>query len=232
MATTRSQMRTLFRKEVRIDPNGIVWDDTTANTFFEQARLRLQSDGQFNWPENQGQTQTITTTAGTEQYAQDSTLGRYTLVMFDTIELYPTEFENAKRANPQDTQGKPVGYYLSGSNVGIYPIPDGTHTIKAYFRQRFAELTADSGTGGVIIFPDSMAPCMAKYMAYLAWSQPRGNKATANEKLEEYKAMLEEHKNTYLVKDTADLSKNYVVPRRRRGLRRGLSLPANLNKWL
>lgn len=210
MSTTLSQARTKFRNEVKIDPNGKVWDNTMVNGFFNDAYLKVQADGHFNWPGTTEQTSdTVSLVAGTQEYTAPTNIALVELVTLSTTPLYPIDFVEAKRRNLTNAQGTPSRYYFRGEKIGFDPIPNSSGTVNIYFRAILASLSAD---GDTIKLPDNFVPAIVKYMAYLAWSSPRGNYDTAQQKLADYERELSLLKLTYLVKDLSSL--DYSVQRR------------------
>ena len=76
MAKTRANLITDLRNELTIDPNAKIWTNTELIGYLDSAYLQIQQDGNFRWSENEGGTDTTTTTAGTQEYALPSDLGK------------------------------------------------------------------------------------------------------------------------------------------------------------
>lgn len=210
VAQNRAQLRASFRNEIKTDPNGKIWSDAEVNNFADIALLKLQRDGDFRWAENENGSTTFTLVAGTREYSLPSDFGRMELVQRSSDILEMTTFEDVRYHNPLDVQSTPNEYYLRGSNIGFDPVPNAGTTVNAYYRKRLPYLTSDVVT---IVFVDpSFAHAIVKYMAYLAWSSPRGNKQHALEKLDDYKETLSVLRTAYLFRDSANLT--LKIPRR------------------
>lgn len=209
MATNRSQLRTKFRQEMRTDTSGKIWTDTIVNDLFTRAHLKFQRDGQFNWPENQGDSDTISLVAGTREYAYATDLGRMEFLMLGTNKLKDSDFETVTRKNPNNNQGKPFYYYLRGANIGFEPVPDGNDSsVTMYYRGIVSPPTDDTTN---LTLRDDYVPAIVKYMAFLAWSQPSGNPQRAASKLGEYGIEIKTLRDAFQIRDNAVL--NYKVQR-------------------
>lgn len=216
MSTTLSDLRSKLRAEMKTDPSGKIWGDSQITDFANQAYLQIQVDGQFNWPANQGTSGIVSLTQGTREYSLPSDFGRLELAMLSTTKLWEIDFTDAILRNPTSSQSTPSTYYIRASNMGFDPVPSGTATVTLYYRKVLTSLSADAD---LIAFPDSFAPVMVQYMAYLAWNGPRGNADGAAKHLATYDEGLSRLFGTYQLRDTASLQYktrrgNYSMPYR------------------
>lgn len=205
MATTKADLRTDLRTELKTDPNGKIWTDAVLDDYVTQAYFQIQSDGLFGWPANENGSGTITTAAGTQEYALSglSLFGQVELILNSSTELFPDTFKSVKIRNPLNVQGTPIYYYIRGANMGFDPVPSSALSISVYYRKILAALSTDSTE---MALTDDFAPAIVKYAAYLAWSSPRGNRQEAEYKLPDYQRELIKLRNAYLLRDLTALN--------------------------
>lgn len=185
--STRAQLRTKLRTEIKIDPNGKVWNDTTLDQFINSAYFQVQKDWNFNWSENDGN-YSFSLTSGTQEYALPTGFIRTDLVRYAGTELFPTSKVDLKRIYSSFVSGTPSRYYVNGGFIGLDVIPNVTGTLDIDYRKQLTAFTSDSDNSS---FPETMDDVMTKYGAYLAWSTTKGNEQTAQLKLADYKQELE-----------------------------------------
>lgn len=210
MSTTLSDLRSDVRTEMKTDPNGKVWSNAQLTDFANQAYLQVQMDGNFGWGVSENGSSSQTFTAGTQEYSMPSDFGRLEFILLSGNKLQPLSFEEAKIRNPNSTQSTPTHYYIRGSSIGFDPVPNSASSATIYYRKILTALSSDSDA---ISFSDNFAPAMVKYMAYLAWSSPRGNEQYAAARLEDYEREMNRLRAIYLYRDKADF--NYYAVNRR-----------------
>lgn len=195
-----------LRNELKIDPNDKIWSTAVKTGYINQALLKIQSDGNFNWNENEEGSSSGTTVAGTAEYSLPSDFGKLYLLTFDTVPFtldYKTTLKDALIRNPNLVQGKPCRYYLSRGKLGFDPIPDSSYTYTFKYQKKIARLEDDADE---IPYPVDFDDAIVKYAAYLAWSGPRGNAQTAQQKLIDYKELVNTLRSAYLFQDLQDLT--------------------------
>lgn len=172
--TTLLDLRLLTRSTyLKIDPNAKVWSDDTLDVFINQAYHKIQSDMSFEWPEYETST-TITTVAGTEMYSKPSDFVRIIGLYDDTYNL--TKTTKQQTMINRATQSKPSSYYLYGSNIGFYPLPDNAYSIDLLYYRQLPLLTSSQGSG----LPYEYNQVIALYATYLMLiSVEKQNKAVA-----------------------------------------------------
>lgn len=210
MATTLSDLKSALRTELRIDPNDKIWPEATKEKYLNAAYRRIQRDGQYNWRENQVEYD-ATLTAGTEKYNLATIFGTDDFVRLDFIQLKDS-LTNLRcsdlatvRTRGTTGQGMPNEYFIYGNYIGLYPVPDSAYTLLVLYRKRLPTMTSAVD----MALPDDFADAIVKYAAYLAWSSPRGDRMSAQEKMADYQELLSELKITYLMQDTKQLKFGY-----------------------
>lgn len=102
----------------------------------------------------------ITTANGTRLYALDSDARPSYLYEWSfqdetsgdvPISLASREYVQKHDPKYDETTGKPHLVYLEGTQLGIYPVPDGTYSLSYQFKSPFTRLSATSDT---FIVPD------------------------------------------------------------------------------
>lgn len=93
-------------------------------------------------------TTSITTVTGTQEYARQGliTIGHIT---YDGDKLKKVDFRSLYAADGDATtsdasSGSPVYYYEWGSNIGLWPIPDASSTVKIWGMDECAQITTAS----------------------------------------------------------------------------------------
>ena len=114
MATTLATLRSNLRTELKIDTKKNVWTDDTLDGYINDAYMQVQKDGDYDWRQNIGITQTLTIVGGTAEYALPADFVRITLVMFDGFTLREITKERARQADGKNfpTTTTPNKYYV------------------------------------------------------------------------------------------------------------------------
>lgn len=159
--TTLQDLRLLTRSTyLKIDPNAKVWSDDTLDVFINQAYHKVQSDMSFEWPEYETSVE-ITTVAWTETYTKPSDFVRLIWLYDDTYNLTKTSKQQTMIVRA--TESKPSSYYLYGSSIGFYPVPDNAYTIDLLYYRQLPFLTSSQGSG----LPYEYNQVIALYATYL-----------------------------------------------------------------
>lgn len=187
---TRLTYRSRLRRELKIDPNARIWNDTTLNDNIQQALYQIQQDGNFDWPFNDGSYST-STVIGTSTYALPSTFSRIELgtVKYNGGVLTPVDYRWLVSTNSSlAVNGTPTYYYLRGNNIGLFPRPSAVQTLEFLHRAKLEAFADDTTDNGI---PDEFTEAVAQYAAYLSWSDMEGRNDKAIENLQNYKQVME-----------------------------------------
>ena len=216
---TRSDMRTLFRAWVNDGGSAPLTTDAVFNTYLTRW---FEDFGAFlMWPRGE---QTIAPTVGTAAYNLNSDFISFWKVLWEnttsgattTQELAPTTEAQLARSDPNyrnQANGTPAYYYLNNTisnqgvrQVAVYPPPDtsASRQIRVSYVQIQAALTADSGAGGIPVFPVQTHILGVMYAAHLHYIALNPTKAGLF--LEMYLAHRLKHKNIMLDESRENLS--------------------------
>lgn len=199
MASTRAELRSQLRTEIKIDPNGKIWNDSTLNIYINRAYLQIQKDGNFDWQENDANT---SYTPAAQETALPSDFWKVKLVRYNWTELWKTTKIQLKREYQTFVSWTPDRYYLYSNKLWTDVIVT-SWTIDLEYKKINAKFTADTDESA---YPDDFDIAITKYGAYLAWSSPRGNTQTASSKLQEYRLELDTLRSTFIFNDDNDLT--------------------------
>ena len=213
--STREQLRSDLRDEIRIDPNGKMWGDSVLNSYINQAIFQIQKDWNFGWRENQGGNSLFSLVSWTQEYDLPSDFIRVELVRYNGTELYKTTKNELKKQYDSFTSWSPCGYYILWTKIWFDVIPDGGNIDFDYLK-RVPSLASDDD---IMAFPDDFDLAVVKYASYLAWSSPRGNEQTAWTKKQEYDMIMNSLRAWYIFYDTNDLSFGVARGRQRTSAR-------------
>jgi len=194
MASTRSQLRTQLRTEIKIDPNWKIWTDSTLNNYINRAYLQIQKDWNLDWQENDANT---TYTVSAQETALPDDFGKVILVRYNWSELNWTTKTALKREINTFQTATPSRYYLYSNNLWTDTIPTWW-TIDLDYKKIIAWFTSDTDESA---YKDTFDTAITKYAAFLAWSWPRGNETTAANKLQEYNLEKDTLSNMYVFND-------------------------------
>ena len=202
MATTLATLLSSERTELKIDNQKNIWTDATLTSYINEAIRQIQTEGNLDWAENVGGTQTDTVVAGTSAYAYASDLARIEVVKLDeTVLTQESKATLVKRYDITKT-GTPTSYYIEGANVNLFPVPTAGGTLTTTYRKRLSLLVSDSD---LLAFPDDFAPAIVHYAAYKAWvGYGGGSSGNAGLELQAYEASLNIIKSVYLVFSQSD----------------------------
>jgi hypothetical protein len=182
---TGSQLLQLLRDELKMDYADLIWKQDEKLRFINTALHKIQSDGLYNWGENDDLA-IISTTAGQEEYDLPVGCVRINQIILDDsrYKLRYTTKGNVLRRNVNT--GKPSEYYLFQNKIGLFPTPDGAYSLKCLYQK----LLPSIGLTDEFPLSDEFIQPLIKYSAYLAWSTPRGNQGEAEYKLQDYNRSL------------------------------------------
>lgn len=188
MATTPAQLVSAVNTELRVNTGNKIWSTSTILGYINQAIRRVEVDLRFESNANAPASSTTSTVQGTAEYDLPADFAEMDMVQLNNgsniYTLYPIEYQETLLLNPNNTQSQPSNYYIRGSKIGMYQIPDSSsYTILLFYRKLVSSLT----TGGSDLeLNDVYVPSIVKYAAYLAWSSMRGNEQAAEQKRQQY----------------------------------------------
>ena len=196
--STRAELRTLTRNELKIDTNWKIWSNTVLDWYINRAYLQIQQDWNLDWQENDANTTYSPT-------VQETTLpvdfGKLTLVRYDGQELANTTKIDLKRKNIAFLSWKPSKYYLYWWKLWTDTIPS-SWTIDLDYKKIIAWFTSDVDTSA---YSKNFDTAIVKYSCYLAWAAIRNDNASAL-KLQEYKIEKQILIWSYIYNDTNQLN--------------------------
>lgn len=200
--STRSDLRSDLRVELKIDPNGKIWSDSTLNSYINQAYARIQKDWNFAWRENQANT-TFSTTVWTQEYSLPSDFWKVQLVRYAWTNLLKTDKITLKRQYSSFVSWTPSKYYIYWAYVWFDVLPSGTWTVDFDYVKILTPFSADSDSSAFWVDFDA---AIVKYAAFLAWSSIKWKENTAQSKLQEYQIELDTLASSYIFDDIDDLT--------------------------
>ena len=209
MASTRADLRSDLRTELKKDPNGKIWGDPSLNWYLKTAYIKFQKDGNYEWRENDWNT---TYTPSAQETTLPSDFGKVVLVRYNWSELKKTDKITLKREVTEFQSWTPSRYYIYWSNIGTDTIPSAG-TVDLDYRSINAFPTDDTTE---IAYWDDFDIAIIKYAAFLAWSSIDGKQNTAANELQEYELELSTLYSTYIFDDINDLT--YRLQRRGSGV--------------
>lgn len=210
--STLSALRSRARTELKIDPNGRVWSDATLNQNINQAVLQIQQDGDYNWDFNDGD-YSVPTVASTATYALPSDFVRieYGSIKWNENPLDPKDYRTLFRNYDLTQEGTVGWYYLRGSNIGLYPIPDNAQTLTYLYRAKLATMSSDTDDSGM---PDAFDEAICAYAEFLCWMDVK-DKEQQDRAFEKYGVCMEGLNAQYLGRrDEANFQFDYetIIP--------------------
>ena len=199
MASSLANLRSDLRTQLKIDPNGKIWNDSALNGYINDAHLQVQRDGDFSWKENITGNFSPTMVVGTAEYALPDDFVRVLQVMINGgIKNVITKQEAKRRdgINYPIQSGEPSNYYINGNFIGLWPVPNAIKPFSIDYKKKMPSLDSDSET---IDFNTDYDSAIANYAAYLAWSGYRGASAQAQVELTNYQRIIDVLKQSYLL---------------------------------
>lgn len=121
----------------------------------------------------------ITTSNGTRLYALDGDARHFHLLEWSfqdetsgdiPLELATREYVQRRDPRFDENSGKPQFVYRDGTQLGIYPVPDGIYSLSYQFRSPFTRLSATSDT---FLVPDEWLRFVELHAVFL-YEQRKG----------------------------------------------------------
>lgn len=202
MASTRSNLRTELRNELKKDPNGKIWSDSVLDTFIDKGYFKVQKDGGYDWRENEAN-YSFSLTSGTQEYAIPSDFGKTILVRYNGTPLLKTSKTTLKRKYTSFVNGTPSQYYTFGSNIWFDVIPNVTGTIDWDYKSINKLGASDSSESA---YSEDFDAAIVLYAAFRAWSTIPEMWGVAAQKNSEYLLELDTLFSSYIFDDINDLT--------------------------
>jgi hypothetical protein len=165
MAISQSSLFSKFRQKMR-DPNGKIWPDAQLLDIANRSLFRIESEIQYHWPDNVATNDTISLVSGTAEYALPTDFGEYDIITIGTNVLDSRDempYEQFVRLTTSASSSTPSMFYLRGTNIGFYPIPDGVESSAVLrYRKTVGEIVMEDAD---IPFADSFLPLILDVMA-------------------------------------------------------------------
>lgn len=202
MATSPAQLVSSVNTELRVNTGNKIWSTQTILGYINQAIRRVEIDLRLEANSNAPASSSTSTVAGTAEYALPTDFAELDMVQLNNgstiFTLYPIEYSQTLLLNPNNTQGQPSNYYIRGSNIGLYQIPNGVYSLLLFYQK----LTTSLSVGGANLdLNDVYVPSIVKYAAYLAWTSMRGNEQAAESKRQQYLEEISIHQVRLLAQD-------------------------------
>jgi len=151
---------------IKIDPSGKVRGDSTLDALLNRAYFQVQKDWQHRRPTQQAW-YSFNTQQWVGEYPLPSDFIKMDIPLYDYNPLSKTERSTLKKVlTGAFTQGKPFSYYIFGSNIGLYPVPNTTGTVDIEYMKKLPKLTASQDS----ILPEDFDDAICVYAAYLAFN--------------------------------------------------------------
>lgn len=171
--------------EIKTDPNKKIWSDDLWTYYINQAIRQIEKDGGYDWDVNDGYNE-LSLIGGIQEYDLPSDFVKLENVYIDTSVLSQTNKNYVLSLGTATS--RPNQYYIRGSKIGFYSVPDSSYTAKMLYKRKTTSLSSANPN---LEFDDDFGVAIVKYSAYLAWSSPRSGYNDAQTKLNDYKMALE-----------------------------------------
>lgn len=211
MATTLTLYKDRLRAELKIDPNGRVWSDTSLTRALNDALEQIEQDGNFDWPFNDGEV-SDSTVIDQAAYALPTDFVRVELdgVKYNKKELTSASYNWLYKQNYFDQSGNPVYYALRGDNIYFAQKPSEVQTYEVLYRKKLTTMSANSDDPGL---PTEFDHAMTKWAAYILWSTIEGRENKAISAAQDYQEAIKGLFDQYLgTRDDVNYNMSFEVP--------------------
>lgn len=186
-----SNLQTLISKlrtELKIDPNGRVWNDTTLERAIGDAIDQIESDGNYDWHFNNAEN-SENTVIGQSGYDLPDNFVRLEndTVLYNSAELYPIDYNFGWKNNYFSTNGTPSNFALWGDKIYLGKAPDAIQTLKYLYKKKQTPMVALSDDSGL---PSGFDTACIKWAAYLCWSTIEGKENKAISAAQDYQEAM------------------------------------------
>lgn len=114
--------------DITRDPNNRIWNLATVDRAINSAYQTVQQELE-NFIDETNATQTISTTASTQEYTLPSLFLKLQSVTNDGNALFRTEKKKIIENGNITTTGSPIYYYIRGNEIWLYPTPTTAWTL-------------------------------------------------------------------------------------------------------
>ena len=163
LTSLRSTARDLF---IKIDPNAKVRSNDVIDSLINMGYVQVQTDGNNERREQQTES-TFSTVVGQQTYSLSTyapSFLKITAVIYNETPLNKIFREDILRSSSVTNSGSPIGYYIYGANIGLYPIPSAVDTVTALYCKSLPTITTSQDS----LLPSDFDRAICEYAAYMA----------------------------------------------------------------
>lgn len=150
---------------IKIDTNGKIWWDNTLDSIINRAYFQLQKDWWHKRPQ-QYANNTQNTIGGTQEYDLPSNFIKLDLARYEWQELSKASKSDIKRIYATMTNGKPYAYYIYGTKIWLFPVPDTIGVLDLDYYKKLEKLSSTQDSE----LPEEFDDAICAYSAYLAFN--------------------------------------------------------------
>jgi hypothetical protein len=165
-------LRSKLRSELKIDPNGRIWNDTVLNRAINDSIGQVESEGNYDWHFNNAEN-SESTVIGQSGYDLPDNFVRLEAdtVLYDSASLRPIDYNFGWKNKYFTTSGTPSSYSVWGDKIYLAKMPDSIKSLQYLFKKKQTAMVADSNDSGL---PSEFDLSVIKWAAYLCWSTIEG----------------------------------------------------------
>lgn len=192
MSASLSVLRSITRDEMKVDKNGKIWSNSSMDRLLKISHRKIQKDLDWAFPANEPLSLLEIPTDGSLEY--DLIVHKVAvvqLVKVNNIRVSPLSRKRRELMGSNLTNsGQPSRYYLRGGSIGFNTVPSSGSVISILHLLKVDPPTEDAGS--LLPDTDEVNQIIALYTKYLAWKQIKGQDATADQALAEYRQQMNE----------------------------------------
>lgn len=210
--STLANLRGNLRTELKIDPNGRIWNDATLNGYLVEAVNQIQQDGNYDWHFNDAEGSDNTVASQTSyDLPTDFVRLEYDTVKINGVSMQKADYRWLWRDKLFDSTGDPTFYALRGTKIYFALTPDtGGDSITYLYRKKLATMSADTDDSGLDTEFDN---ALVKWAAYLAWSTVEGRENKGIAAAQDYQEAMKGCFTQFLGRrDDANFQMSFEVP--------------------
>lgn len=194
--STLLDLKDMFQSEVRMNRDYRIWNESQVTKFINTARLKIQSEGKFDWGFNEAE-HSFSTVASTSAYSLPTGFVRMVgNVTYDETKVYPMTFREFRSKYPVATdEGRPSIYYLNNSQISLYVVPNEVKTVRFVYAKQLADLSTDADSN---VMSSDFDRAIVLYACYLAYRQITGKEQKGLVCLQDYEEQMLILKDSFL----------------------------------